>query len=101
MNNEQFEKILEKRINSIKSVLSSKAMEYASEADRLHNFKVAARMNNCTSEQALWGMMTKHLVSVQDIVFNKEKPRHEIINEKIGDSINYLILLEALLKDNG
>jgi len=46
-------------------------------------------------------MWTKHLVSVIDMIFDfPAEPEESVINEKIGDSINYLILLEALLKEN-
>ena len=54
-------------------------------------------------EKALIGMLAKHLVSVLDMVdsFGKEDlPTTSFIDEKIGDSINYLILLEAMLKED-
>ena len=101
MKQEQFEEILNKRIDSIKETLQYKAKEYASSTDRLHNFKVAARVDKETPEEALWGMAKKHLVSIIDIknycgitVFPES-----MIKEKIGDMINYLILLEALLTE--
>ena len=101
MNNATFENILITRIGKIQSTLASKAKEYAT-SDRLHNFKVAARRLDCTPERALVGMKEKHCVSVQDIVNDLDKgilPTDNLINEKIGDEINYLILLEALLKE--
>jgi hypothetical protein len=101
-----FDKIVEHRIESIQGVLGNKAKEYSSAQDRLHNFKVAAKLSRekMTPEQALFGMMRKHLVSVIDIVENTEKgicPSAALREEKIGDSINYLILLEALLVERG
>ena len=96
MNANKFNKIKQYRINEINEVLGNKAKEYAQE-DRLHNFKVAARVNGCTPAQANWGMASKHLVSVIDLVAGRLKPTSYLINEKIGDMINYLILLEALL----
>jgi hypothetical protein len=44
-------------------------------------------------------MATKHLVSVMDMVESGDEYDPEYIYEKIGDMINYLILLEGLLKD--
>jgi hypothetical protein len=99
MNTEKFNQVLNDRIFEIRAVLSSKAKEYATE-DRLHNFKVAARRRNQTPERALMGMKEKHSVSIEDIIDNIDKgilPSKELLNEKIGDEINYLILLEALL----
>ena len=103
MNNKKFEEILTFRLNQIKCILGNKAKEYASDTDRLHNFKVAGRIQNTTPEKALKGMMVKHEVSVQDLIewaeTSPEKLNEIIIDEKIGDCINYLILLEALLKE--
>lgn len=98
-----FEKILESRLMMIKETLSSKAKEYASDNNRFHNFDVAGRIAGTTAEKALMGMMLKHEVSVRDLVdlaggLNNNKITDELINEKIGDNINYLILLEGLLK---
>lgn len=103
MTGAQFDDILSMRIDKIRTVLSSKATEYASSSDRLHNFKRAAALSGRTTAQALVGMWTKHLVSVLDIV---DEDAHyagplpisrAFIDEKIGDAINYLILLEAIL----
>ena len=68
----------------------------------MHNFKVAAEIQNCTPITALAGMMAKHTVSVYDLIKKQENgfvvPR-EMWDEKIGDSINYLILLSALVQE--
>jgi len=96
MKTEVFQKLLERRIGKIQETLSSKAKEYATE-DRLHSFKVAARLQNTNQATALWGMSTKHLVSVIDMVDGVQVPTKHKIDEKIGDLINYLILLEAAL----
>lgn len=99
MTNQEFDILLNSRIEKIKSVLQSKAKEYA-KTDRLHNFKIAAEINKQTPERALWGMFMKHFVSVKDLVDDLETipilPNEKVIDEKIGDAINYLILLEAL-----
>lgn len=102
MNTQTFNEIVEKRLDKIRKVLVKKAAEYSSADDRLHNFKVAARMEEPqdSPESALWGMMRKHLVSVLDIVAATRGGRYPsaaMRDEKIGDAINYLILLEALL----
>ena len=101
MNTEQFENILQNRLKKIESILSAKAQEYA-KGDRLYNFKRASEIQRCSPERALLGMMMKHLVSVIDLVEAREQghlPGIGLIDEKIGDSINYLILLEAMLKE--
>lgn len=96
MTNEDFDKIVEERIEQIKTVLTAKAQEYATNDDRLHNFKVAARIDNTTPAKALWGMALKHLVSITDMIESDKKYPQKVVDEKCGDMINYLILLEAL-----
>lgn len=101
MNNERFENILSARFSKCVALLNHKAGEYATE-DRLHNFKVAAKLQNCTPITALAGMMSKHTVSVYDLIQRQEAgisvPK-EMWEEKIGDSLNYLILLTALIEE--
>jgi uncharacterized protein YqfB (UPF0267 family) len=97
---DEFNKVVEEQIKSIKSTLVKKAKEYATDDDRLHNFNLAGVLLDCSSVFALAGMMTKHTVSVYDIIRQYNKlgitPTNELLNEKIGDLINYLILLKAM-----
>lgn len=95
----QFENVLENRINKIRKILASKREEYSKDTDRYHNFRVAARSGPIeqTAEEALEGMMRKHLVSVYDLILMPETRTRERIDEKIGDLINYLILLEGIM----
>ena len=97
----EFNDVVDGAIKNIQTVLKQKAMEYASNESRFHNFEVAGRKLNVTPEKALLGMMIKHEVSVEDMVNwidqNPKKITLELINEKIGDNINYLILLKGLL----
>lgn len=98
MNDITFERLVERRLNLIRNTLNRKAVEYATD-DRLYNFKVAARINDTAPEKALKGMMAKHEVSVQDLINGRGILTQELIDEKIGDHINYLILLEGLLNE--
>lgn len=99
MTNEEFEAHLEHRLSHIKAVLSKKAGEYAADGDRLHNFRLAAQLDGTTMPKALWGMNLKHLTSVVDMVRSGETPTAEMVDEKVGDLINYLILLSAVWKE--
>lgn len=98
MTHDEFDKLLERRIELITDVLASKACEYADGEDRLYNFKRAARIGETTPAKALKGMLLKHLVCVFDLI-DLEASNTKLIDEKLGDTINYLILLEALLKE--
>ena len=99
MNTEKFNEIVEGCKAHINSVLASKATEYA-RGDRLSNFKSSGRRLNCTPEKALMFFREKHEVSILNIVNDLDSgdlPTHALLSEKIGDSINYLILLKALI----
>lgn len=63
---EEFNKILEKQIEICKDILIKKAEEYATQ-DRLHNFKIAAKVQGCSNIQALAGMMAKHTINSNKI----------------------------------
>jgi uncharacterized protein YbcI len=96
--NEQFEDILLVRMAAVESMLVSKAGEYATDQDRLHNFKEAARLNSESPAEALMGMLVKHFVSLLDIARGKVVS-FAVIDEKITDAMAYLVLLEAVLKE--
>jgi precorrin-2 methylase len=99
MKTEQFNEIINEQISRSLDVLVVKAKEYATN-DRLHNFKVAAVLKDETPVQALAGMMAKHTVSVYDMSMAKEIDRNmDTWNEKITDSINYLLILRALIEE--
>jgi len=54
---------------------------------------------NTTPEKALLGMFMKHFVSVLDLIECPEKATNYLIDEKLGDMINYCILLEACFRE--
>lgn len=93
-----FDNVLSDVIKQVNNVLGSKAQEYATD-DRLHNFKQAAHIQKTTPVKALGGMMAKHTVSVYDMIESDKVYPIDTWNEKIVDSINYLILLRALIAD--
>ena len=105
MNNEDFKVVVDGCIDNIKQVLESKSQEYSSKEDKLHNFVAAAKLMRCkTKEYALLGMLNKHLVSVIDMIVKYEQegilPSAKLVNEKIGDSINYFVLLKACFMED-
>lgn len=101
MTGEEFDKIVNFRIEKIKEVLSIKAKEYRRNDNAFHNFEVGAQMENKHPVEILHGMHLKHLISYKDMIEDVKKglvPTEEYINEKFGDIINYFILQEAQIK---
>lgn len=101
MNRAAFDRIIGKRCEKIKKTLDSKGKEYESSQTVFHNFIAAGKKLSISREKALMGMKSKHDVSVDQLVdIATDHPKDltiERIDEKIGDSINYLILLEGML----
>lgn len=105
MNRQTFDKIVTDQLNRSELLLTSKGHEYAeganefTEIDRLAHFKKAAALQDETAAEAALGMLAKHLVSVSDMVKSRESYPLEKWDEKISDSINYLLILRAIVEE--
>jgi len=97
MNQEKFENLLTSRIDKICALLTVKGEEYSTEDDKLKNFKNGCRISGQTPKAYLWSLATKHLECIKEIALDNLS--EDYADEKIGDAINYLILLEALIKE--
>lgn len=98
MKSEIFNQLFAEQVERSERVLVHKAKEYATD-DRLHNFKVAAALEGCTPAKALAGMMAKHTISIYDMCESEEWYPVELWEEKITDHINYLLLLNAIIRE--
>ena len=100
MTTKDFEQVMSKQLDFCRALLSSKSKEYdLTDDDRLHSFKVAAAVQNCTQKQALCGMMCKHTISIYDMVNSNDIFSKEKWIEKITDHINYLLLLRGMIEE--
>lgn len=103
MTHEAFNKVVKDQLKRCESMLVGKGEEYAPDktVDRLAHFKKAAVIIEGTSKEALLGMLAKHLVSLSDMITDGKQYPIERWDEKISDSINYLLLLRALVEEDG
>ena len=101
MDNKTFNEIIDERIKLSRDGLVKKAEEYAGPVDRLHNFKRAGDGRGTNRSVALAGMMNKHTVSVYDMIDSGKAYPEEVWDEKIGDHLNYLLLLRATIVEDG
>lgn len=103
MTNEDFmETIANPRLDQCKEILVGKSVEYSRNNDKFHNFRETARLRDINVFEAWDGMMNKHLTSVLDLVKdakNGETITYRVLEEKITDLINYLVIFEGLVKD--
>lgn len=99
MNQKDFNNLVESTMESCKNVLVKKRDEYVNEPsiDVLSNFKNNADLSIVgTPEGIAWELMTKHLQSIKDYCEGR-KVSSEVLDEKIGDAINYLVLIKAII----
>lgn len=109
MTREEFENVFKEQVKQSEETLVIKAKEYMRGDDRLHNFKRAAGIMDSEQMPVLMGMFVKHLVSIMDMVDDAtiregkqvKYPSKKMLDEKIGDAINYLILLKAMFIEEG
>lgn len=105
MKQSEFNEIVLDMLTQAEETLTRKGREYAENAstenhvDRLEHFKKAAVLQGVTTAQAAFGMLAKHLVSVADMVASRETYDLATWDEKIGDSINYLLILRAIVQE--
>lgn len=101
--------ITQKEVNAVfdgqvalcREILQKKTKEYTGDdTDRLGAFKAAAALQHTTPERALAGMLAKHIVSLYDMCFADSVSFDAgTWDEKITDSLNYLFLLKAIVKE--
>jgi hypothetical protein len=96
----QFEEVFRAQVALCEGTLFLKGQEYATAGDRLHNFKVAAALQGEQPHQSLGGMLAKHIVSIFDLLESGEDRPMALWDEKIGDAMNYLFLLKALIVES-
>lgn len=97
----KFNESINNQLEYCKSLLLSKGTEYApnAEIDRLSSFKVAGALQDVSSKEALCGMLAKHVVSVYEMCRSNETYSLEKWTEKITDTINYMLILRAMIDD--
>lgn len=105
MNQKEFNEVIIRQTDRCKSMLVAKGAEYAPRAvkntavDRLAHFKKAAVVLNTTPRAVLMGMLSKHLISVSDMCMGEQQYSKEQWDEKITDSINYFLILCAIVEE--
>lgn len=97
--------IVARRLELIKKVLESKGVEYGASKSAFHTFDESTGISlHSKNASTAWEMCVKHLTSIKNIISDFEYcgqlPSESILEEKIGDAINYFILIEGMLKEH-
>lgn len=105
MNRKEFNIYLEHVLARTKDVLGAKGDEYSYNGGAFENFEEGVGLGFSNSREAVaWGYAVKHIQSVLAMLSKVEvgDSTHlsdKLIEEKCGDVINYMILIEAMLKE--
>ena len=84
MNQKEFNEVIVRQTDHCKSMLVVKGAEYAPRA---------------VKNTAVMGMLSKHLISVSDMCMGEQQYSKEQWDEKITDSINYFLILRAIVEE--
>jgi len=101
MTQKRFNQIVEETVKRSTDLLVVKQAEYNLSNDRFDSFKRGAGITGWKPDQVLLGYLTKHLASIVDMINSDQQFTEEKIEEKIGDAINYFLLLRGLWEDIG
>lgn len=99
MDRNKFNVSVNNTLKRCENTLIKKNKEYAPNDDPLNNFKEGAEMSGLPEEQVLYMYCLKHLVSLRDIVFGNVDANLDMIKEKTGDIINYMVLLNCIYEE--
>ena len=102
MNRQEFNKELDKLLDSIRQRFKVKGDEYATEESVFANFDKGGRVTGLPPEIVLDGYLTKHYVSYRDMldcIYSGFRPSNELIDEKLGDIILYFILQKIMMEN--
>jgi hypothetical protein len=103
MNPVKFRKLTKKKLKLCVNVLEGKRLEYSREVDRFFNFDWTAKFLGTTKPFACLAIASKHFASIaldiRDIEIGRKVDTKRTRNRKITDAINYLLILEGILKE--
>lgn len=100
MNNKEFTQYVERILEDCKSLLLAKGHDYSGLENRLSNFLEGSKEIDVPVMKFLWPYLDKHLRAIKTYV-RGERLTGENVQEKIKDSINYLLLLSAIIHEYG
>lgn len=99
MTHEQFKILLEELDGTGVKILAEKNSKYSTSDDALQNFHEGAEIMGCTTAQACWGYMTKHLSALRKMIWSNDFSNREDVYEKCIDIINYVRFLWAISEE--
>ena len=102
MTETRFDEVVDEVCKQITYTLKIKAKEYRRNNNPFHNFDMGTQRSGLIREKVLDGMLLKHEISIADItndLVDNKLPTKELLDEKFGDNIIYLIIKKASIID--
>ena len=100
MDKDRFADLLDELEASSLDTLKQKSSKYSEGYDILHNFEVGSELTGESMAKTCWGYLTKHLVSLRDMILRNDFYDRDDFLEKCQDSINYIRFLWCIGNDN-
>lgn len=95
MDNKLFNEIFDETCAGCKDLICAKGEEYE-RGDKFSAFRYSAALQRTTPERVLFGYMSKHIISMVDMVNDDKVQDMELVDAKVFDIINYAILYRAM-----
>ena len=102
MTEKRFDKVVEEVCEQVKQTLLVKAKDYRRNNNVFHNFDEGSKRTGLIREKVLDGFLLKHEISIADMtndLVEGKLPTKELLDEKFGDNIIYLIIKKASIID--
>lgn len=100
MDAKKFEKLAKELLDESQNTLFLKSLEYASDTDRLANFRQPSSMMQMSPAEVCLTYQMKHVASIAKIAKESSDgilPSRELLMEKCKDNINYTLLFYAAI----
>lgn len=102
MTHEELLLIVDNEVNRCKKVLGKKQSHYAGGGDRLRQFTSFMHLRRRDNRiQGVGDQLEKHVTKLFDMIDDRAPTGKANWDETIGDALNYLFLLRAVLEEDG
>lgn len=102
MNATEFERLCRELLDQAEKTLFNKSQEYASDEDRLANFRQPTTMLGISPAEVCLMYQMKHIASISKIAKESSQgilPTKELLAEKCQDVLNYTLIFYTIMNE--
>lgn len=100
MNAKKFEELCKELLSKSNDTLFNKSKEYATDVDRLANFRQPTSMMGISAAEVCLMYQMKHICSIAKIAKESSAgvlPTKELVQEKCQDMLNYTLIFYTIM----